>query len=144
VYTPADVERLAEVSRRYREAASDIRSAIVQELRCEPTPEHRAQLAVRFGMTEAEVTALCSPSLRALYEGYVHRANLNSPPRVYTLVMHDVEAGKFRSGDQLPPRTTFTERYHCNKLTHGQVVERLLRNGVVHRPGGNGGPLYIV
>lgn len=144
VYTPDDIDRLAALSRRYHKAIPDIVSAVVQELRADPSPGHRLRIAELFGLSTLEIARFDHEHVKALYHGYMHRAGLYSPAAVYARVLREIESGELQSGSQFPARTVFTVRYYCNKKTHGEVVERLLKSGVVHRPGGDGGPLFVL
>jgi hypothetical protein len=140
-YSPTEVARLAALCRTYHEALPDILAAVVQEVRRDLDPDWRSDVAKRFGLTEQEIIKL--DQVKALYYGYVQRAGLKDPEEVYALVMRDIETGRLKPGDQLPPRTKFVEQYHCDKRTHGEVTTRLDREGYIQRPGGVGGPLYI-
>jgi hypothetical protein len=143
-YTPTEVARLAALSRAYQEALGDIIGAVVQELKRDLDPEWREDVACRFGLSVDEVAQYQADSVKALYYGYVHRAGLVGPAEVYARVLQEISLGRLKPGDQLPPRTKFTKTYHCDKKAHTEVVARLIKNGIVHRPGGNGGPLYVL
>jgi hypothetical protein len=144
VYTSTEVARLAALSRAYHEARGDIIAAVVQELKRELDPDWLGDVAARFGLSRQETARYQAADVKRLYYGYIHRAKLATVAEVYARVLADLEMGRLKPGDQLPPRTRFTQDYHCDKKTHGEVVERLTRNGVVHRPGGPGGPLYVL
>lgn len=130
-YTRTEVTRLAALSRAYWEALPDINAAIMQEIDLDP--ECRAEVGVRFGLPEGEFPR-CLPE---------RRAGLRSTDEVLADVMRDIEAGRLKPGDQLPPRTRFTVEYHCDKKVHGEVTAELARRGVVYRPGGVGGPMRV-
>lgn len=141
-YTPAEVARLAALSRTYREALPDILAAIVQEVKRDLDPDWRGDVAKRFGLSDQEIIQL--DQAKRLYTGYIHREGLRSPDDVYAQVIRDIELGRLKPGDQLPPRTQFTKQYHCDKRTHGEVTTRMDREGLIQRPGGVGGPLYVL
>jgi len=143
-YTRTEMSRLAALSRAYHEALDDIVSVLVQELRQDEDPEWRDDVTKRFGLSVPEVTQFQADHVKRLYYGYIHRAGLMGAPQVYARVLQDIELGRLKAGDQLPARTVFTVKYHCDKRTHAEVVDRLVKNGVVHRPGGNGGPLFVM
>lgn len=143
-FTRDELEALADLSRAYHEARPDILAALVQLMRQEQTPDWRAEVAQWFGLSVEEAVRYRPDEVKALHRGFVRRAQLFSARHVYTRILQEIESGSLRPGDQLPPRTRFTEVYRCDKATHQEVVTRLMKNGVVHRPGGAGGPLYVV
>jgi hypothetical protein len=142
-YSPAEVSRLAALSRAYREAMADINAAIVQEMMADLDPEHRADVGIRFGLSEGEFPRYLPEGVLRVSKGSIHRANLRKADEVLADVMLHIELGRLKPGDQFPPRTAFVETYRCDKATHKQVVDRLIRDGVIHRPSGRGGPLYV-
>ncbi|WP_434598453.1 hypothetical protein [Streptomyces sp. A5-4] len=142
-YTRKEVDRLAALSRAYQEARADITAAIVQETMAVLDPEHRADVGARFGLSPEELSRYRPEEVLRLRNGHIHRASLRSADDVLADVMLHIELGRLNPGDQLPPRTAFTATYRCDKRTHKQVVDHLIRDGVIHRPGGQGGPLYV-
>jgi len=143
-FTPAEVSRLAALSRAFREARRDIHAAIVQEMGEDLSPEHRADVGIAFGLTEEEFVHYLPENVSRVYDGYIHRAGLRSVGEVVAAVLRHVEIGRLKPGDQLPPRTAFGNLYYCNKKTHAEAVARLTAIGVVHRPGGTGGPVFVL
>ncbi|GHB88312.1 hypothetical protein GCM10010306_099140 [Streptomyces umbrinus] len=142
-YTSTEVARLAAISRAYREALPDINAAILQEMNADLMPEHRVEVGIRFGLSEAEFPRYLPEGVLRIRDGSLHRANLQEADEVLADVLLHIELGRLKPGDQFPPRTAFTKTYRCDKATHKQVIDRLIRDGVIHRPGGRGGPLYI-
>jgi hypothetical protein len=142
-YTLTEVTQLAALSRAYREALGDIRRAIMQELAATSTPEQRAEVALKFGLTEDELPRYRPEGVLRVHKGSLHRANLRSTAEVLADVLLHINLGRLKPGDQFPPRTAFTETYVCDKATHKEVVDHLIRHGMIHRPGGQGGPLYV-
>lgn len=143
-FSRKEVGRLAALSRAYHEEFGSIQAALTQELDLEVSSEWRRDVAEYFGMTVEQAAALQVERVKAVYGGYVHRAGLAGSAHVYARILQEVATGHLKPGDQLPPRTRFTQIYNCNKKTHAETIDRLMRNGIVHRPGGKGGPLFIV
>lgn len=143
VYTRSEVARLAALSRAYRESFGDINAAIMQEMMIDLDPEHRAEVGIRFGLSEEEFTQYLPEEVLRLCDGFIHRAGLREAEEVLAEVKLHIELGRLKPGDQLPPRTTFTSTYHCGKGVHGEVVTQLIRDGLVCRSKIRGGPLYI-
>jgi hypothetical protein len=142
-YTLTEVTQLAALSRAYREALCDINRAIVQELSAAASSEQRAEIALKFGLSEEELPRYLPEGVLRVHKGSLHRANLRSATEVLADVLLHIKLGRLKPGDQFPPRTAFTETYVCDKATHKQVVDHLIRHGMIHRPGGGGGPLYV-
>jgi hypothetical protein len=142
-YTPTEVTQLAALSRAYREALHDINSVIVQELSADLDPEQRMEVALKFGLSEEELPRYLPEGVLRVHKGSLHRANLRSTTEVLADVLLHIKLGRLKPGDQFPPRTAFTGTYICDKATHKQVVDHLIRHGMIHRPGGRGGPLYV-
>jgi DNA-binding GntR family transcriptional regulator len=138
--SPTQVQRLAAVSRAYREAKAEISEALLQEaLSREPE-----EVAEQFGLSREEMIRYLPEHVLRLREGFVHRAHLRSTEAVLADVLLHIELGRLKPGDQFPPRTAFTEMYRCDKKTHGEVVDRLVKDGVVQRTKVRGGPLYVL
>lgn len=134
---------LAGLSRAHQEARGRIGAAITQELRKATDHSQRLAVAEMFGLSETECKAYYPEELRALYDGYVHRAKLRSTPIVLAEVLLHLTTGHLKPGDQIPPRTKFTQVYRCAKKTHGEVVSRLLAMQLIYRPGVDAGPLFV-
>ncbi|MFE0472391.1 hypothetical protein ACFW2V_12325 [Streptomyces sp. NPDC058947] len=142
-YTQTEVTQLAALSRAYREALHDINRAITQELSTSTEPEQRTEIASKFGLPKEELPRYLPEGVLRVHRGSLHRANLRSTAEVLADVLLHIQIGHLKPGDQFPPRTAFTDRYVCDKATHKQVVDHLIRHGMIHRPGGQGGPLYV-
>lgn len=143
-FTPREIKHLELFSRAYRKAVEDIDTAIRQELRYATTPEERTEVGLRFGLNEAELNPYLPENILRYRGTVADRAHLHSPEEVYEHVLRHITLGRLKPGDQFPPRTAFIKTYQCCKRTHLEVVDRLLAQEVIHRPGGKGGPFYIL
>lgn len=140
IVSPTQVQRLAALSRAYRQAKSEIAEALLQEA-LSRDPE---EVAEQFGLSRDEMIRYLPEHVLRLREGVVHRARLRSLDEVLADVRLHIEIGRLKPGGQFPPRTAFTETYHCDKKTHAEAVAQLLKEGVIHRPGGRGGPMFVL
>lgn len=138
--SPTQVQRLAALSRAYRQAKSEIAEALLQEA-LSRDPE---EVAEQFGLSREELSRYLPENVLRLREGFVHRAHLRGFEEVLADVRRHIELGRLKPGEQFPPRTAFTEMYCCDKKTHGEVVDRLVKDGVIQRTKIRGGPLYVV
>lgn len=141
---PRRVAELAVLSRAFREAEQEINRAIVQEMEREPDPDWRAVVGARFGLSEEELPRYQPEAILRLQFGFIHRAGLRGRDEVVADLLGEVGEGVLKPGDSIPPQCRFTERYHCDKKTHQDVLVLLKRLGLVARRAAHGGPMLVL
>lgn len=141
---PRRVAELAAISRTFRELEQEINRAIVQEMGREPDPDWRAAVGARFGLSEEELPRYQPEAILRLQFGYIHRAGLRRRDEVIADLLDGIEKGELKPGEALLPRSRFTERYHCDKKTHQDVLDLLKRLGLVARRSMHGGPMLVL
>jgi hypothetical protein len=141
---PRRVAELAALSRAFREAEQEINRAIVQEMERDPDPDWRAVIGTRFGLSEEELPRYQPEAILRLQFGFIHRAGLRRRDEVIADLLSEIEEGALKPGDAVPPRRLFTERYHCDKKTHQDVLILLKRLGLIARRAAHGGPMLVL
>jgi len=142
-YSPSAVSRLAALSRTYHQSLPDIAAAILQDMREQDTEEDCLAVAEKFGLSYEDCVKFRPEGVLRLRQGSIHRAGLCGFEETMANVLLDIQSGKLKPGTRFPPRTKFTEDYYCDKKTHGEVLSRLMKLGMVHRPGGSGGGIFV-
>lgn len=142
-FTPREIKYLALLSRTYLESYDDIQAAIRQGMEQNQTPQGRAGVGIHFGLSEAEFSKHLPENILRYRGTVADRAHLRDSDEVREDVLRHIGFGRLKPGDRFPARTAFTKTYLCSKKVHQDVVEQLLKEKIIHRPGGNGGPLYV-
>lgn len=143
VYGRQTVDGLAALSRTYHESLPDISAVIMQEMRKQRNDEERAVVGEKFGLAKDAWRDFKPDGVLRLRHGHIHRAGLCGFEETMSNVLLDMQSGKLRPGSRFPPRTKFTKDYYCDKKTHSEVVRRLMGLGILRRPGGSSGGLYV-